>query len=180
MSSEANSRIARHLGLNVPMCAKLRVAIASGEFSTYIRCAHPEFAKSFPSPFGFKILLERLRRAEVLERRRSNLLELISEEDFSKESYAILKNTMSDNVLECYSIAASPLSPPVGYKPPEKESLVEFVDKLRANVELALNFVDSFSKHGSYSVKKGKKFDGSFNWVDDFICEDKPITEIDF
>jgi transcriptional accessory protein Tex/SPT6 len=180
MSSDVNSRIARHLGLSVPMCAELRALIASGEFPTYIRCAHPGFAKAFPSPFGFKILLERLRRAETFERRRSNLIDSLQEGSLAKESYMTLKETMSDAALECFSIAISPLSPPDGYKDPDKESLAEFVGKLRSNVELALSFVDSFEKYGSYSVKKGKKFDGSLPWADDFICEEQLISDIDF
>ncbi|HIA39082.1 MAG TPA: hypothetical protein EYN86_06250, partial [Planctomycetes bacterium] len=100
----SDSRIARHLGLKVPTYTSLRGFIDAGEYPVFLRCAEPSFAKMFESPFGFEVLLERIRHAEAVERRRANLVRALDGIELDDELSGLLKDTMNEAVLEDLSL----------------------------------------------------------------------------
>jgi transcriptional accessory protein Tex/SPT6 len=153
----SDSRIARHLGLKVPTYTSLRGFIDAGEYPVFLRCAEPSFAKMFESPFGFEVLLERIRHAEAVERRRANLVRALDGIELDDELSGLLKDTMNEAVLEDLSLLASPSSAPEGYVVPEREALVEFVETLRGDAQLALKLTEVFERDGIISITANPK-----------------------
>lgn len=147
------SNLARYLGLKVPVLNALRDGIAAGEFPVYLRCAQPSLAGQFPHAFGFELLLERLRQAESIERRRANLLRSFEgrEEEFG-EAIALVQSTMSEGELEDAGLALHPSHAPADFTAPEKEEHVAFLDTLRGDANLARDLHTAFDKEGTITV----------------------------
>jgi uncharacterized protein len=162
------SNLARYLGLKVPVLNALRDGIAAGEFPIYLRCAQPSLAGQFPHAFGFELLLERLRQAESIERRRANLLRSFEgrEEEFG-EAIALVQSTMSEGELEDAGLALHPSHAPANFTAPEKEEHIAFLDTLRGDASLARELHAAFDKEGTITVsgvenpsEDQKRFDG--------------------
>ena len=174
------SNLARYLGLKVPVLNALRDGIAAGEFPLYLRCAQPSLAGQFPHAFGFELLLERLRQAESIERRRANLLRSFEgrEEELS-EAIALVQSTMNEGELEDAGLALHPSHAPADFTAPEKEEHVAFLDTLRGDASLARELHAAFDKEGTITVvgvenpsEDQKRFDG-------LTHEARPIAGID-
>ena len=150
-SGETN--LARFLGLKVPVLNALRDGIAAGEFPVYLRCAEPSLAGQFPHAFGFELLLERLRQAESIERRRANLLRSFEgrEEEFAS-AIAMVESTMSEGELEDAGLTLHPSHAPADFIAPEKEEQVAFLDALRGDSGLARELHHAFDKEGTIAV----------------------------
>ncbi|MCX8266877.1 MAG: hypothetical protein OTI37_04620, partial [Planctomycetota bacterium] len=155
--SGSDSRIARHLGLKVPTYTSLRNFIDAGEYPIFLRCAESMFAKTFESPFGFEVLLERVRHAEAVERRRANLVRALADVELDEELSGLLKDSMNEAVLEDLSLLANPSTAPEGFVAPEREALVAFVDKLRGDVKLALKLTEAFESDGVITITANPK-----------------------
>jgi len=149
----AEVRLARYLGLKVPVMNALREGLAAGEFPVFLRCASPALAGQFPHAFGFELLLERLRQAESLERRRGNLLRAFEgkEEEFP-EALEIVQSTMDEGELEDAGLVIHPSHAPADFEAPEKEEYAEFLNKLRADANLALQLQRKFRLEGTMDV----------------------------
>ncbi len=149
----AEVRLARYLGLKVPVLNALREGLAAGEFPVYLRCAHPALAGQFPHAFGFELLLERLRQAESMERRRINLIRAFEghEEEFA-EAYDVVLNTMEEGELEDASLVLKPSPAPADFVAPEKEAHAAFLEALRADASLALQLQRYFRSEGTMEV----------------------------
>ncbi len=150
-SGEVN--LARYLGLKVPVLNALRDGIAAGEFPIYLRCALPSLAGQFPHAFGFELLLERMRHAESIERRRANLLRSFEgrEEEFA-DALALVQATMSEGELEDAALALHPSSAPADFPAPEKEAHAAFLNALRGDAPLAQALHVAFDQHGTITV----------------------------
>jgi transcriptional accessory protein Tex/SPT6 len=155
--SGSDSRVARHLGLKVPTYHSLRNLLDAGEYPVFLRCAAPAFARTFESPFGFEVLLERIRHAEAIERRRANLVRALEGVELDEELSALLKDTMNEAVLEDLSLLGSPSAAPADFVAPEREPLIEFLAALRGDVRLALKLTDAFEKDGVISITANPK-----------------------
>lgn len=149
----AEVRLARYLGLKVPVMNALREGLAAGEFPVFLRCAAPALAGQFPHAFGFELLLERLRQAESLERRRGNLLRTFEgrEEEFP-EALEVVQNTMDEGELEDAGLVIHPSPAPPDFEAPEKEEYADFLAKLRADANLALQLQRKFRLEGTMDV----------------------------
>jgi len=97
-------RAARALGLKPAVYAHLRDAIRAGEAPVWLRCGDPFLAGSFPNPFGFELLLERLGSEESLERRRMNLLRALADKGRT-EVEAAVEEARDEGELEDLSLA---------------------------------------------------------------------------
>ena len=178
--SGSDSRIARHLGLKVPTYTSLRSFIDAGEYPIFLRCAEPTFAKTFESPFGFEVLLERVRHAEAVERRRANLVRALAEVELDEELSGLLKDSMNEAVLEDLSLLANPSAAPEGFVAPEREALVAFVDKLRGDVRLALKLTEAFESDGVITITANPKASpGSSQRYKDLLTEATLLSEFD-
>ncbi|MDA0668160.1 MAG: S1 RNA-binding domain-containing protein, partial [Planctomycetota bacterium] len=146
-------RLARYLGLKVPVMNALREGLAAGEFPVFLRCASPALAGQFPHAFGFELLLERLRQAESLERRRGNLLRAFEgrEEEFP-EAVEIIQNSMDEGELEDAGLVIHPSHAPVDFEAPEKEEYAGFLVNLRGDAKLALQLQRKFRLEGTMDV----------------------------
>jgi len=129
-------RAARALGLKPPVYAHLRDSLRAGEDPVWLRWADPRLAGTFPNPFGFELLLERLAAEESLERRRLNLLRALAEKG-RPEVEAAVADARDEGELEDLSLALEPSRPPEGWEPPSKPEHAAFLDSLRGNVGLA-------------------------------------------
>lgn len=131
----------------------LREGLAAGEFPIFLRCADPALAGQFPHAFGFELLLERLRQAESIERRRGNLLRAFEgkEEEFPKE-FEMISQTMEEGELEEASLVLHPSSAPADFTAPEKEEHAAFLEALRADAQLALQLLHRFRSEGTMEV----------------------------
>lgn len=149
----AETRLARYLGLKVPVMTALREGLAAGEFPIFLRCASPALAGQFPHAFGFEVLLERLRQTESLERRRGNLLRAFEgkEEEFADE-FALIGSTMDEGELEEASLVINPSQAPADFEAPEKEEHVAFLDAMRADAKFALELLRRFRNDGTMEV----------------------------
>jgi len=150
-SGEVN--LARYLGLKVPVLNALRDGIAAGEFPIYLRCALPSLAGQFPHAFGFELLLERMRHAESIERRRANLLRSFEgrEAEFA-DALVLVQATMSEGELEDAALALHPSSAPADFPAPEKEAQAGFLTALRGDAPLAQALHLAFDNHGTITV----------------------------
>ena len=131
----------------------LREGLAAGEFPIFLRCADPALAGQFPHAFGFELLLERLRQAESIERRRGNLLRAFEgkEEEFPQE-FEMISQTMEEGELEEASLVLHASSAPADFEAPEKEEHAAFLDALRADAQLALQLLHRFRSEGTMEV----------------------------
>ena len=149
----AETRLARYLGLKVPVLTSLRDGLAAGEFPIFLRCASPALAGSFPHAFGFEVLLERLRQSESLERRRGNLLRAFEgKEEELAEEFALIGSTMDEGELEEASLALHPSSPPADFEAPEKEEHAAFLEAMRGDAKFALDLLRRFRNEGTMEV----------------------------
>ena len=176
----SDSRIARHLGLKVPTYTSLRGFIDAGEYPVFLRCAEPTFAKMFESPFGFEVLLERIRYAEAVERRRANLVRSLDGVELDEQLASLLKDTMNEAVLEDLSLLVNPSSAPENFQAPEREPLVEFINALRGDAHLALKLTEAFEKEGVISVSAHPKAkpENSQRYKD-LLCDATLLSEFD-
>ena len=177
-SGEAN--LARFLGLKVPVLNALREGVAAGEFPVYLRCAEPSLAGQFPQAFGFELLLERLRHAESIERRRANLLRSFEgrEEEFAS-AIAMVETTMSEGELEDAGLALHPSHAPADFTAPEKEEHAAFLDSLRGDSDLALQLHQAFDKEGTITVNSVENPSEDQKRFHHLVHEASRIAEID-
>jgi uncharacterized protein len=177
-SGETN--LARFLGLKVPVLNALREGIAAGEFPVYLRCAEPSLAGQFPHAFGFELLLERLRQAESIERRRANLLRSFEgrEEEFAS-AIAMVETTMSEGELEDAGLALHPSHAPADFPTPEKEEHVSFLDALRGDSGLARELHHAFDKEGTIAVNGVENPSEDQKRFHHLTHDEQPIAAID-
>ena len=151
--SSGEARLARYLGLKVPVLNALRAGIAAGEFPIYLRCAAPPLAGNAPHAFGFELLLERLRQAESVERRRANLLRAFEEKGIEDEELrGVVETTMQEGELEDAGLVLHPSHAPADFEAPEKEEHQAFLERMRGDSHLARRLHQAFDKEGTMEV----------------------------
>ncbi len=135
--SRSDQRVARALGLKVPVYQYLRDALAQGEDPVWLRTADPRLAGMFPNAYGFELLLERLQAEEALERRRCNLHRALQGRDLPATVLHAVEEAVDEGDLEDLALVLEPSPPPEGWEPPEGEEQRAFVEALRADVGLS-------------------------------------------
>lgn len=131
-----DQRVARALGLKVPVYRRLRDAIDQGESLAWLRLADPGLAGVFPNPLGFELLIEHLEVEVAFERRRTNLLRQLEGKD-QPELEAAIRAAESDGEIEDLQLRLEPSPPPDGWEAPAKEEHHAFLLALRGDGELA-------------------------------------------
>ena len=68
MPGSGETRIAKALGLKVPVYRLLSSTLAEGHDPCWVGAADPHFASLFPDPFGLELLCEHMAAEEAIER----------------------------------------------------------------------------------------------------------------
>ncbi|RMH02396.1 MAG: S1 RNA-binding domain-containing protein [Planctomycetota bacterium] len=147
-----DSRVARALGLKVPVYRHLRQALDRGESLAWLRLADPELAGIFSNPLGFELLIENLEVELAFARRRANLLRALDGQDQPELEEAV-RAAASEGELEDLHLALSPSPAPEGWEPPEKEEYRAFVESLRGNHRVAAGLRRLFREHALVRVE---------------------------
>ena len=152
-ASPGAAAAARSLGLKTPAYLHLRESLAAGEFPVYLRTADPALAGMFPNPFGFELLLERLRQVDNVERRRANLLRTLEGREDVDALRAMVEEARDEGDLEDAALGAEPSPAPDGVEPPEKEEHAAFVAALRGDAKVARVLREAFAEQGVLAVE---------------------------
>ncbi|TAH35827.1 MAG: S1 RNA-binding domain-containing protein, partial [Planctomycetota bacterium] len=150
--SRDDQRIARALGLKLPVYRYLRAALARGEDPVWLRTADPELAGMFPNAFGFELLLERFDAEEAVERRRANLLRLLDERGLGEIEGAVA-DAADEGELEDLALALEPAPAPESAQKPEKPEHAAFLERLRGDAGVARELRRLFREKATVRVE---------------------------
>ena len=152
VSQGSDSTAAHSLGLKVPAYHRLREALSAGEFPVYLRTADPALAGMFQNPFGFELLLERMRQVDGVERRRANLLRALEGKEDIDEMRAMVVAAKDEGDLEDAALGNDPSPTPADFESPEKEEHAAFLAALRGDAKVAAMLRTAFSQQGTVEV----------------------------
>jgi uncharacterized protein len=147
-----DQRVARALGLKVPVYRRLRDAIDRGESLAWLRLADPGLAGVFPNPLGFELLIEHLEVEVALERRRANLLRTLEGKDLPEMVEAV-RAAASEGELEDLQLSLEPSPAPAEGEAPEKEEHQVFLAALRGDAAIATALRTLFREQGEVRVE---------------------------
>ncbi len=147
-----DQRVARVLGLKVPVYRRLRDALDQGESLAWLRLADPGLAGVFPNPLGFELLIEHLEVEVALERRRANFLRNLEGKELPELVEAV-RGAGSEGELEDLHLELDASPAPDGGEAPEKEEHQAFLAGLRGDAGLAAGLRKLFREKAEVRVE---------------------------
>ncbi len=178
VSQGSDSSAAHSLGLKVPAYNRLREALSAGEFPVYLRTADPALAGMFQNPFGFELLLERMRQVDGVERRRANLLRALEGKEDIDAMRAMVVAAKDEGDLEDAALGNEASPAPANFEAPEKEEHAAFLTALRGDATVAAMLRAAFSEQGTVEVSlvEGASDADRFK---NLVAAPSPVAEVD-
>ena len=154
MPGSGETRIAKALGLKVPVYRLLSATLAEGHDPCWVGAADPRFAGLFPDPFGLELLCEHMAAEEAIERRRVNLVRLLEQGEHAELALEA-GQAADEGDIEDLALAVEPMTPSKESSPPEKPEHVAFLEGLRGNPKVARAIRSAFKSGAFLKVESG-------------------------